>query len=115
MKKIIPLVFLFLGESVAISSEIIAAKNVQSLFHSFWRVLGLMALVAVAGVFLILGYMLGMKYLQNIWVVGAVSIASIVIVEPVVTYLIFQELPGRGALIGLVLAVLAILSALFIK
>jgi hypothetical protein len=56
-----------------------------------------------------------MKYLENIWVVGAVSIASIVVVEPIITYLIFHELPGRGALIGLILGILAIISALFLK
>ena len=112
MKKIIPILLLFIGESLAIFSEIIAARNINNFFNTFWK----MALIAtLAGLFLTLGYMLGMKYIENIWVVGAVSIASIVVVEPIITYLIFHELPSRGALIGLILGILAILSALFIK
>ena len=112
MKKIIPILLLFTGESLAIYSEIIAAKNVNNFFNTFWKMFGVMA---IAGLFLIVSYMLGMKYLQNIWVIGAISIASIVVVEPLITYLIFHELPSKGALIGLVLGILAILSALFVK
>jgi hypothetical protein len=112
VKKLIPIFLLLAGESLAIYSEVIAAKNINNFSNTFWKMSGLMA---VAGLLLIGGYMLGMKYLQNIWVVGAISIASIVVVEPLITYFIFQELPSRGALIGLILGVLAILSALFIK
>jgi hypothetical protein len=72
-------------------------------------------LVVVAGLFLIAGYMFGVKYLHSIWIVGAISIASIVVVEPLITYIIFQELPTKGPFIGLVLGVIAILSAIFIK
>jgi len=112
MKKLIPIFLLLTGESIAIYSEVIAAKNINNFVQTFWKMFGIMA---IAGLFLIGGYMLGMKYLQNIWVVSAISIATIVIVEPLVTYVIFHELPSRGALIGLILATLAILSALFIK
>src|SRR5579859_5170058 len=112
MKKVIPILLLFFGESLAIYSEIIAARNINNFFSTFWKMCGLMFLAVI---FLIASYMLGMKYLQNIWVIGAISIASIVIVEPLLTYLVFHELPSRGALIGLILGVLAILSALFIK
>lgn len=112
MEKIIPIFFIFIGESLAIYAEIIAAKGISTFFDSFWKMTGLMF---IAGVFLIAGYMFGMKYLQNIWIVGAISIASIVVVEPLVTYLIFEELPTRGPMIGLILGVLAIISALFIK
>lgn len=112
MEKIIPILFIFVGESLAIYAEVIAAKGINTFFNSFWK---MSVLMFVAGVFLIAGYMFGVKYLHNIWIVGAISIASIVIVEPLVTYLIFEELPSRGPLIGLILGVLAIISALFIK
>ncbi len=112
MRKMVPILLLLAGESVAIYSEVIAAKNVNNFFSTFWKMFGLMA---TAGLFLIGGYMLGMKYLENIWVVGAISIASIVVAEPLITYIIFQELPSRGALMGLIFGVLGILSALFIK
>jgi hypothetical protein len=112
MKKLVAILVLLMGESIAIYSEIIAAKNINTFSATFWK---MFALMAVAGLFLILGYMLGMKYIQNIWVVGAISVASIVVVEPLVTYLIFHELPTKGPIIGFILGILAILSALFIK
>lgn len=112
MKKIIPLILLFLGESLAIYSEVIAAKNLTSFWSTFWK---MSLITTIAGIFLIAGYMLGIKYLQDIWVVSAVSIASIVVMEPIITYLVFHDLPSKGALLGLILGILAILSALFIK
>jgi hypothetical protein len=112
MKNLVPILAILVGESLAIYSEIIAAKNVDTFLSTFWKMIGLNA---IAGVFLITGYMLGIKYLQNIWVVGAISIASIVIAEPFVAYLIFHELPTKGPIIGFALGILAILAALFIK
>jgi len=112
MKKLIPLLLIFIGESLAIYSEVIGAKNINNFSTTFWKMFGLMT---CAGLFLVAGYMFGMKYLQNIWVISAISIASIVVMEPLITYVIFKELPSKGALLGLILGVLAILSALFIK
>jgi hypothetical protein len=112
MQRIIPLLLILAGESLAIYSEVIAARNINNFYNTFWRMAGVMAL---AGLLLIGGYMLGMKYLQNIWVVGAVSIASIVIAEPIITYYIFRELPNKGAVIGFILGIAAILCALFVK
>ena len=112
MQKLIPIIFLFLGESLAIYSEVIAAKNINNFSATFWKMSGVMAL---AGLLLIAGYMFGLKYLNNIWIVGVVSIASIIIMEPLITYLLFHELPSRGAFIGLILGILGLLSALFVK
>ncbi len=112
MNKLIPIVLLFLGESLAIYSEVIAARNIHTFTATFWK---MSAVMTLAGLLLIAGYMLGLKYLNNIWIVGAVSIASIIITEPLITYAIFHELPSRGALIGLVLGILGLLSALFVK
>jgi hypothetical protein len=111
MKKLIVVLLIFLGESVAIYSEVVAAKNINTFTVTFWKMSGVMAL---AGLLLIAGYMFGLKYIQNIWVIGAVSIASIIIMEPLITYLLFHELPSRGALMGFVLGILGLLSALFI-
>jgi hypothetical protein len=110
MKKIIPIMLLFLGESLCIYSEVIAAKNIT--LATFWKMFGLFTL---SGFLLVSGYMIGVKYFHNIWIVGAISIVSIIIMEPLITYFIFQEFPSRGAFIGLILGVLGLLSALFIK
>ena len=112
MEKIVPIILIFFGESLAIYSEVIAAKNISAFSTTFWKMSGVMAL---AGMLLIAGYMFGLKYLNNIWVVGVISIASIVVMEPIITYLLFHELPSKGALIGLILGIAGLLSALFIK
>ncbi len=112
MQKVIPIILLFLGESLAIYSEVIAAKNINSPLSTFWKMSGVMAL---AGLLLISGYMFGLRYLNNIWVVGVVSIASIIIMEPLITYLIFHQFPSKGALIGLIFGVIGLFSVLLIK
>lgn len=112
MQKIIPIILLFVGESLAIYSEIIAAKNINTFNSTFLKMSGVMAL---AGLLLIGGYMLGLKYWQDIWIVSVVSIASIIIMEPVITYSLFHTLPAKGALIGLIFGILGLLSILFIK
>lgn len=110
--QLVPLLLIFFGESLAIYAEIVAAKHIQT-FNT--TLVEMSIVMAVAGVMLVAGYMFGVKYLQNIWVVGAVSIASIIIMEPLITYTLFRELPTKGALIGLMLGFCGLLSALFIK
>lgn len=112
MRKIIPILFIIFGEALAIYSEVIAAKNVNNFLPTFLKMSGIMM---IAGIFLILGYMLGIKYFDDIWIIGVISITSIIIAEPIITYLIFSELPSKGAIIGLILGVLGLLAALFIK
>ncbi len=112
MQKIIPLIFLFLGESIAIYSEVIAAKNIGNFSNTFWK---MSVIMAIAGLLLIAGYMYGLKYWGNIWIVGVVSIASIIIMEPIITYALFHVLPSKGALVGLIFGIMGLLSALFIK
>lgn len=68
-----------------------------------------------AGFGLLLAYVLGIKAFKNIWVVSVISITSIVIAEPILIYAVFRELPTRGALIGFVLGVVGLLSAVFLK
>lgn len=110
MYKIIPFALVFLGEALAIYSEIGIAKTLNA--PTFIK----MSLVMIISGFCLMGgYALGVKYLNNIWVVGAISFASIIITEPLISYAIFRTLPSKGALIGLVFGVLGILSALYIK
>lgn len=110
--KIIPLLLLFVGESLAIYAEVIAAKNIQTFSSTFWK---MSALMTLAGLLLIAGYMLGLKYLHNIWIIGVVSITSIIIMEPLITYILFHELPSKGAFLGLILGIFGLFFALFIK
>lgn len=109
MYKFIPFLILFLGESLAIYAEVVAAKNLTTI--TFWK----MSLVmTVAGLLLVGGYVLGIKY-WNIWTIGVVSIVSIIVMEPVIAYTVFQELPSKGAVIGFILGSMGLLSLIYIK
>jgi hypothetical protein len=54
----------------------------------------------------------GYRVFKNIWIVSAISITSILITEPILNYLIFHELPTKGALAGLILGVIGFVLAL---
>ncbi len=111
MKKLIPLLSIFLGESLAIYSEVAGAKNITDFKMTYIK----MSLVMfIAALLLIYGYMAGIRNSINIWVISAISIVSIIIMEPIVTYIIFQELPSRGALVGLLFGIAGLLSTLFL-
>ena len=70
--------------------------------------------MAAGGILLVVGYMLGYLYFKNVWIIVAVSLATLAIFEPALAYLLFRETPTTGALIGLVLGILGLLSALLI-
>ncbi len=72
-------------------------------------------LITLAGGFLILGYMLGFKFFKNIWIVNAASITSILIVEPIIAWTIFHQLPTKGAIIGFFLGAVDLFLSIFLK
>ncbi|HEV8601288.1 MAG TPA: hypothetical protein VGQ87_01680 [Patescibacteria group bacterium] len=114
--KIFVIVFLFLAEAGSIFSEIMGAKLFISGNFTFWQVfLKFIPILTLTGAFLISGYLLGIKAFQNIWIVSVISITSILILEPILAYSIFRQMPTRGALIGLTLGALGFASALLIK
>lgn len=43
-----------------------------------------------------------------------VSVTSLLLLEPLVIWALFQQMPGRGALIGFCLGALGMLSAVFL-
>ena len=115
MEKLLPIIIIFAGETLAILSEILGAKtfglNNSAFLKTFLRVFPIMLL---GSVLLVAGYMLGLKNFKNIWVVSAVSITSILIAEPIINYTITHQLPTRGALIGLIFGALGFCAAIFI-
>ncbi len=76
--------------------------------------LPMFALITLGGAVLIAGYMLGYVHLKNIWIVTAISVGSILIVEPLLAWLLFHQMPTLGAGIGLTLGALGVLAALFL-
>lgn len=57
---------------------------------------------------LVLGYMLGLKHFENIWVITVVSFGSILIIEPLFNLFFIGHTPSPAALVGFVLVIIAI-------
>ena len=105
---------LFLGEVLIIGAEMWSAKYFNS--AKPWSVILPAFAVSVIGVaLLVYGYTFGYQAFKNIWIVTALSIAGILIVEPLVAWLLFHQSPTTGAFIALMLGVLGIAAAIFIK
>ncbi|MDR3571542.1 MAG: hypothetical protein P4L81_05100 [Candidatus Pacebacteria bacterium] len=107
------IVLVFAGETFSIIAELLASKNMEAgAAFAFWT---MFILIAAAGGCLVGGYMLGYEQLKNIWIVTAISVGSIVIVEPIITYLVFHQFPTAGATIGLGLGFAGIFASLLIR
>jgi len=70
-------------------------------------------LIALAGGFLIAGYMLGFNAFKNIWIVSVASITSILIVEPILAWTIFHQIPTIGTIIGFILGAIGLFLSIF--
>jgi hypothetical protein len=114
--QILSIVLLFVGESLAIYSEIAGANKVESqnkiTNETFWW---FFILITIAGLPLIGGYFLGILVFKNIWIVSVVSIVSILIMEPILAFLIFKQFPTHGALIGFIFGSIGLAATLIIK
>jgi len=112
--KILVIALLFVGEALSIYAEMVGAKSGNIASQPFFSVFAKMFLIiTIAGGFLIAGYMLGFKAFESIWIVSVASITSILIVEPILAYAFFQQMPTTGAVIGLILGVIGFAFAIF--
>ena len=108
-------VALFLGEALMIGAEIWAARYFGE-HASPVRVFSTAFFISVgACLLLVYGYTYGYQAFKNIWIVTAISISGILVVEPIMAWALFRELPTVGAGIAFVLAVIGIFFALFVK
>ena len=106
------LLLIALGEIAGIAAEMFVVRGATNGGIPWALVLRYFPLMVIAGACLLFGYILAYREIQNIWIVSAVSISSIMIVEPTLDYLLFDELPTKGAWVALSLAVIAIVFAL---
>ena len=102
--KVLSLVALFIGEALCIYSEMLVAKEPRWLWTFF--------LITLAGIPLLIGYHYGYKAFGNMWAVMVVSIVSILIVEPLLVWWMFMELPSKGSLAGFFCGALGLYLAL---
>ncbi|OGE87686.1 MAG: hypothetical protein A3J07_03155 [Candidatus Doudnabacteria bacterium RIFCSPLOWO2_02_FULL_49_13] len=114
--KIFVIAIIFAAEALYIFSEILSAKYYSQPESNFLQILGKILIITIVGSVLILtGYMLGFRAFKNIWIVSVISITSILILEPILAYTIFGQLPTRGALIGLILGTVGFATTIFVK
>lgn len=100
-----------IGEALAIYCEVTSVKYMDStrkVLEMFWW-------ITVAGVPLILGYILAYKGFKNIWPVSVVSVVSILIAEPVLNWFILKEGITLGPILGFVFGIIGFICVLFIK
>jgi|ERR1035441_3767901 drug/metabolite transporter (DMT)-like permease len=114
MNQILTGLAIFFGEVLMIGAEMWAAK----LFNPArpWTVIIPVIAVSIVGVcLLVYGYTFGYRAFKNIWIVTAISIVGILVVEPLVAWLLFREIPTTGAFIALILGVIAIITSIAVK
>ena len=110
-KKAMCLVLIIVGESMAIYSELQAAKHPYDNRIIWWSFFW----VTVAGIFLIPAYVWGIRIFKDIWMVSIASIVSILICEPIVIWLLFRETPSLGSLLGFIFGVIGFGCVVLIK
>jgi hypothetical protein len=112
---LIAILLIFVGEALSIGAELGASRRFAEHNDAYVLIfLWMFPLIALGGALLVVGYMLGYSHLKNIWIIAAVSVSSIVVVEPLLAFLLFRQLPTFGAAIGFALGVLGTLAALFL-
>ena len=106
---------LFIGEALIIGAEMWAAKNFEHSNRPEYLILTAFVISVIGAGLLVYGYVWGYQAFKNIWIVTALSVAGILIVEPLIAWFLFQEIPTKGALIGFILGVLGLISTLTIR
>ncbi len=115
LTKILTAFALFFGEVLIIGAEMWATKNFETLAKS-WTIVLSAFLISVIGVAcLVYGYIYGYQAFKNIWIVTALSVAGILIVEPIIAWFLFHEVPTLGASIGLFCGVVGLLATITIR
>ena len=113
MATSITVLLICLGETFSILAEFIASRKNYTPTAQHLFVFGTpLVLIVVGGAFLVAGYVIGYHQLRNIWIVSAISIGSILVVEPPLALLMFHQLPTRGAALGFVLGIAGLVAAL---
>ncbi len=101
---------LIVAEVLNILAEMFAAQlpGVASLFER--QNLFLFGMVFAGCSLLLVGYSMGYGAAKNIWVVTAMSVGGILVVEPILAWTFFHQLPEKGAIVGLVLGAIGLIA-----
>lgn len=102
----------FLAEAMIIAGEMFAAKAQGTPFLSVTTHWKLFTLAICGAILLLIAYHAGYREGKNIWIVSAASVSSIVLMEPLLAYMFFRELPERGPLVGIILGSVGLVATL---
>ncbi|TWB89463.1 hypothetical protein FBZ93_116182 [Bradyrhizobium macuxiense] len=114
MSKLVAVGAIFVGETLSIIAELVASKQFGKAGEYLTTLLPMFLLITIGGTLLVCGYALGYMHLKNIWIIVAISVGAILVVEPILTFLLFREVPTTGSLIGLAFGALGTLAAIFL-
>ncbi|KRP93754.1 hypothetical protein AOQ72_20865 [Bradyrhizobium yuanmingense] len=114
MLKIVAVAAIFLGEALSILAELMASRQFGKAGGDPAMLWPMFLLVCLGGILLVFGYALGYMHLKNIWIIVAISVGAILVVEPILTVLFFRDVPSGGSLLGLMLGAFGALAALFL-
>jgi hypothetical protein len=103
---------LVVGEGINILAEMLSAKLPGAYSLLEYKNIFLFAMVIIGCSFLLFGYVIGYQASKSIWTVTVSSVVAILIVEPFLAYAFFQQLPEKGALVGVVLGALGFIATL---
>lgn len=112
--KIVAVGAIFFGEALSIIAELIASRQFGKAGGHLTTLLPMFLLISVGGILLVCGYALGYMYLKSIWIIVAISVGAILVVEPILALLLFRDVPTVGSLIGLVFGALGTLAAIIL-
>lgn len=102
------------GELLAIYAELLAARLAQDAGQSLTPLWLPLLLISIAGICLVLAYWTGYRALGDIWLVSVLSIVLLLLMEPLIIWLMFAELPKRGAALGFLFGALGLAAAVIL-
>lgn len=105
--QILAILVVFLGELIAVTSEVFFSKGKYMYTMVF--------LMFIGGCLLLGGYWLAYKYMNSLWPIYVASITAILVLEPIIIFAVDGEIPSLGAQIGFVLGALGCFAALGIN
>jgi hypothetical protein len=103
---------LIVGEGINIYAEMLSARLPGTAALLEYRNLFLFGMVIIGCSFLLFGYTIGFQASKNIWVVTVSSVVAILLIEPLLAYAFFGQLPQKGALVGVILGAIGFLATL---
>ena len=103
MRELIGCVLIMCGEAIAIFSQAYISR-----FGISWSTLWAACLgIFVAGVMLLAGYRITYTAVKSIWTVSIFSLSSIAVLEPMIMWFMFKEVPSWRHVVGFILGITA--------